>query len=170
MTARALAATFVVGAAFAASPSLALDCAIGRAVYSPVGNVNEPADTAYELVHSDREALRRQSNLSVTIRHGEIGQSHDFTYAFANGYGGTSLIYAGPTGARLPYRPTSQSPGSAILFFDAAMRVTPPVYELGAPAPAFLIMPEMGGRFWYGGDGARKFIPPDGLWKLTACR
>lgn len=153
-----------------AAPALAIECEIGRAVYGPIGASDEPADEGYRLVHTDRPALRRQSRLSVTLSHRALGQSHDFTYAFSNGYGRTSLVYAGPTGARLPARLTDQSPGSPIMFFDADMKLAPAPQSLSDKAPGWLIMPEMGLRFWYGGDQARKFIPPDGLWKLTACR
>ena len=164
---RALLTLFVIALA---GPVCAQECPIGRAVYGPVGAAGELVPTAYELTHGDRQELRRQSNLSVTIRNTEISRAYDFTYAFSNGYGRTHLVYAGRSGETRRQKSEQGTPGSPILFFDEQIKTVQPVYAMKDKAPAYLLMPEMGVTFWYGGDSDRKFVPPDGLWTIVSCK
>jgi hypothetical protein len=157
------------------SSAIAAGCTIERAVYKPAGGFGQNEVAQYELVHAAKRIESNQSNLVAIIRHSGLKRAHEFGFAFSNGYGRTHLLYSGTDkyakgdadGAR---DEDASVPGSPIMYFDARMRVVETPVKAGGPAPQYLIMPEIGLKFWYGGKDDRKFVPPDGLWKLSACR
>jgi len=156
-------------------PALAAGCTIERAIYKPVGGFGQNETGRYELVHAAKRIESNQSNLVAIIRHSGLKRAHEFGFAFSNGYGRSHLLYSGPDKygkgeADTASDDDASGPGSPIMYFDARMKVVEAPVKAGAPAPQFLIMPEIGLKFWYDGKGDRKFVPPDGLWKLSACR
>lgn len=151
----------------------ALACPITNAVYRPVEPGAHGTATGYELVHAVKSLPANQSDLVVTIRAaGGGGVSHDFGFAFSNGYGRTHLVYAGRTAESATFDPGEDRdgwPGSPILYFDAGLRAVSVTNRLAA-APEYLIMPEIGLTFWYWANGDRTFVPPGGMWKRVRCR
>jgi hypothetical protein len=168
-------ASTLLGFAAAASPAFAAGCKIERAIYKPVGGYAQNEIGRYQLVHAAKRIEVNQSNLVAIISHSGLKRAHEFGFAFSNGYGRTHLLYSGPDKydkgeADGASDDDASRPGSPIMYFDARMRVVEAPVKAGAVAPEYLIMPEIGLKFWYGGKDDRKFVPPDGLWKLAACR
>ena len=131
------------------------------------------ADAGKQNSYSARHIVKRLrfNHAKFAFRMTEANQkiSYDFGFAFANGYGGTSIVFAGPSDKSANHRTREEDPISSIMYFDAGLKVSPPDWEKGGPAPQYLIMPGIGSSFWYWFPGERKFVPPAGMWKLTSC-
>lgn len=162
-------------AAMACSAAQAAECAVAKAVYRPAGGYSQNEAARYELVHEAKKIDVNMSDLVVTIRNTATKRAHEFGFAFSNGYGRTHLLYAGPDkygseGKDNDASGDDEGPGSTIMYFDAQMKVVEAPTKASARAPQFLLMPEIGVKFWYGGKDDRKFVPPDGMWRLAGCR
>ena len=158
----------------AAQPALAIECDLLKGVYTPLDPEDDmSADAGKQNRYSARHVQKRLrfNQAQIVFRMNEANQNitYDFGYAFANGYGGTSIVFAGPSARSANHRMSEDDPISAIMYFDAGMKVATPDWEKGGKAPQYLIMPGIGSAFWYWAPGERKFVPPAGMWKLTAC-
>ena len=162
-----------------AAPFHAGECPLPQAIYTPVEDDSFGQYTGYELQHSRKKLRANQSHMVVTIRapqqkDGKPARSYDFGFAFSNGYGRTSLVFAGESAKSATYRPPKNDeddgPGSHIQYFDAELKEAAPHDGKYESSPAYLIMPEIGLNFWYWQGGDRTFVPSGGMWKRTACR
>jgi len=149
-----------------ASPASATaDCPLLKAVYEPVDAV---AGAVYSVRHVDRKVGANQATYVLRLSETVTGRAYDFSFAYANGYGGASVVFAGPPNE--PQRKTRRfDPGSAILYFDDKLALGPDYADPDKPAPAWLLMPDIGKSFWYWNKGDRKFVPPAGLWRQARC-
>lgn len=149
----------------ALTPAQAAECPLLKAVYAPI---DAEAGKAYSLQHVVRDVGANQAAYVLRIREARQAIAYDFSFAYANGYGGASLIFAGE-----PRKPRPKlrdgDPGSPILYFDAGLSLAPTYADPGKPAPAYVLMPDLGRAFWYWEKGDRKFVPPAGMWKQTTC-
>lgn len=164
---------FLALGSLCAMSATAADCAIERAVYRPAGGFGQTERGVYELVHTVKKIPANHSNLVVTIRQPASKKAHDFGFAFSNGYGRTHLLYSGPDvyeQAEGDSKEDAEGPGSTIMYFDAQMRAVEAPMKAGQKGPLFLVMPEIGVKFWYRGKDDRQFVPPDGIWRLASCR
>ncbi|MBX9760864.1 MAG: hypothetical protein K2Y29_18955 [Beijerinckiaceae bacterium] len=169
--ATALAFVVCVGAAQSAR---ALECDLLKGVYTPLDPEDDmSADAGKQNRYSARHVVKslrfNQAKFAFQLAEANQKLSYDFGFAFANGYGGTSIVFAGPTGQSANRRMREEDPDSSIMYFDADMKVATPDWEKGGKAPQYLIMPRIGSAFWYWAPGHRKFVPPAGMWKLTGC-
>lgn len=146
-------------------PAEAADCPLLRAVYEPIDRED---GKAYSLRHAARDISPNQATYVLRIREERQAVAYDFSFAYANGYGGASLIFAGEA-SKPPPRSRDGDPGSSIFYFDANLARTVDYADPQAPAPAYIFMPELGRAFWYWGRGGRRFVPPAGMWKLMKC-
>ena len=158
----------------AAAPAKALDCTLLKSTYTPLDADDDfSADSGKQNDYSLTFAPKRgEVNLeSYLLRITEAKQkiAYDFAFAYPNGYGGTALVFAGAPGGK-KFKDARDDPGSKVLYFGEDLKRVLPEGDDGGKAPAFLIMPGLGQSFWYWSKGERKFVPPDGLWKLTGCR
>lgn len=148
-----------------ASPAAAAECPLLKAVYEPVDAV---AGAAYSARHVDRKVGANQATYVLRLSETVAARAYDFSFAYANGYGGASVVFAGP-----PSKPQQKArefdPGSAIFYFDEKLGQAPTYADPEKPAPPWLLMPEIGRSFWYWSKGDRKFVPPGGMWKMTRC-
>jgi hypothetical protein len=130
------------------------------------------ADAGKQNAYSARHVIRNLpfNQAPFAFRLSEANQkiSYDFGFAFANGYGGTSLVFAGKSDLRAHRKMRDDDPSSAIMYFDENLKQAQPDWEKGGKAPRYLIMPGIGSSFWYW-DTSRKFVPPAGMWKVTSC-
>lgn len=149
----------------AVMPAQAADCPLLRAIYEPV---DEEAGKSYSLQHVVRDVGANQAAYVLRIREAKQAIAYDFSFAYANGYGGASLIFAGE-----PRKPRPKlrdgDPGSPILYFDARLSLAPTYADPAKPAPAYLLMSDLARAFWYWERGDRAFVPPAGIWKQTKC-
>jgi len=136
-----------------------------KAVYEPVDVV---AGAAYSARHVERALGANQATYVLRLSETVAGRAYDFSFAYANGYGGAGVVFAGT-----PDKPQRKArrfdPGSAILYFDDKLARGPDYADPDKPAPAWLLMPEIGKSFWYWDKGDRKFTPPGGMWRQTRC-
>jgi len=164
------------------APAMAVDCPFVRAVYAPVEDEEFGTITDYEMTHSLKTIQANQSRYVATIRAPAKGpaakmRSYDFGFAFSNGYGRTSLVFAGESAKSAQFKPSKGEdydayPSSPILYFDEEMKT---LSAAAAPedkptAPAYLLMPDIGSSFWYWQKSDRAFVPPGTMWKFKTCR
>ncbi len=169
-----------VAAAFSAAilgiapqEALALECELFKATYTPLDPEDDmSAEAGKQNRYSARHVKKRMpfNQASFAFRLSEANQkvSYDFGFAFANGYGGTSIIFAGRSDRADGYKMKDSDPSSAIMYFDDKLKQARPDWEKGGSAPRYLVMPGIGSSFWYWGPD-RNFVPPAGMWKLTSC-
>jgi hypothetical protein len=165
-----------------ASPVVADDCSMARAVYTPIEDEGFGSIENYELFHVRKTIAVNQSQWALTIRApagGPVGKmrSYDFGFSFTNGYGGTYLGFSGETAKSEKYEPPRGSdpegvPGSRIIYFDDGLKTVEAAAstEADPKAPTYLLMPDIGRRFWYWQGSDRAFVPPGTMWKRTSCR
>ncbi len=173
-------AWIVVVSLLAPGVSRAQTCPLLRAVYAPIEDEGFGTIQNYELTHAIKKIPMNQAQVVATIRAPANGpaekmRAYDFGFTFANGYGGTRMVFSGESAKSAHFKPAKGddddgAPGSLIIYFDAGLKVVEPLTEPDAKAPAYLIMPEIGAKFWYWQDGDRAFVPSGTMWKLKTCR
>ncbi|MFN3892313.1 MAG: hypothetical protein ACK4MV_18120 [Beijerinckiaceae bacterium] len=175
MIGRKLVAAGFSAAALALTPlaASALECDLFKGVYTPINPEDDMSAEAGKQnrysAHHVRKRLRfNQAQFAFRLTEANRKISYDFGFAFANGYGGTSLVFAGRSDRTANHKMKESDPSSKIMYFDENLRQAQPDWEKGGAAPLYLIMPGIGSSFWYW-DLARKFVPPAGMWKLTSC-
>jgi hypothetical protein len=168
-------AVLIVFASFGLThlPAQASDCDLFKAVYAPLDPQDDMSAEAgkqrrYSAQHIKMRLRFNQAQFAFRLKEDEQKASFDFGFAFANGYGGTSLVFAGPTGRTSKHQMKEDDPSSSIMYFDDNLKQSMPDWEKGGKAPRYLIMPGIGSSFWYSGLG-RDFVPPAGMWKVTHC-
>ena len=141
-------------------------CPLLRAVYEPV---DAAPGAAYTARHVARKLESNQATYVLRLSDDRAARAYDFSFAYANGYGGASLVFAGAADA--PQRKARRSdPGSAIVYFEPSLAQAPAYADPDERAPAWLMMPDIGRSFWYWDKGDRTFVPPGGLWRQTRCQ
>jgi hypothetical protein len=154
-------------------PAQALECDLFKATYTPVDPEDDMSAEAgkqnrYSVQHIKKRLRFNQAQFAFRLTEENQKISYDFGFAFANGYGGASLVFAGRSDRTGAHKMHEHDPSSQIMYFDANLKQARPDWEHGGPAPQYFIMPGLGSSFWYW-DVARKFVPPAGMWKLTSC-
>lgn len=164
------------------APAMAVDCPFDRAVYAPIEDEGFGTITDYEMTHSLKTIQANQSRYVATIRAPANGpaakmRSYDFGFAFSNGYGRTSIVFAGESAKSATFKPGKGEdydsyPSSPILYFDENLVTVPAAAaDKDSPtAPAYLLMPDIGSSFWYWQKSDRAFVPPGTMWKFKTCR
>ena len=158
----------------AAAPAKALDCTLLKSIYAPIDADDDmSADSGkqndYALTFAPSHGEINQATFVMRIAEAKQKLAYEFAFAFPNGYGGTALVFLGAPGQK-KFKDARDDPGSKIMYFGADLKRVQPEGDVDGPAPAYLVMPGLGQSFWYWSKGERKFVPPDGLWKLTGCR
>ena len=153
--------------------ALALECDLFKAVYTPLDPEDDMSADAgkqnrYSAQHVKKRLRFNQAQFAFRLSEANQKLSYDFGFAFANGYGGTSLVFAGRSDRSGAHKMSESDPSSPIMYFDANLKQAQPDWEHGGAAPQYFIMPGLGSSFWYW-DLGRRFVPPAGMWKLTSC-
>lgn len=158
-----------------AGPALALDCALDHAVYTPLDadddwSAPEGVANAWEITHipgkdggGDRPWILRLSENRQKL-------SADFAIADPPGFSAVHVFMLVPPGGPRKGFSAAKAPSALLYYFgDDQKRVDPS--GPGVPqAPPLLQLPGLSKAFWAWKQDGRRFVPPDGLWKLTACR
>ncbi len=174
MIRRYLLGAIVLLSAWSHAPAFALECDVLKAVYTPLDNEDDMSAEAgkqnrYSAQHIEKRLRFNQARFAFRIMETNQKLSYDFGFAFSNGYGRTSLVFAGPDVAGEDYKRDPDDPTSFIMYFDEGLKQTQPDWEKGGKAPHYLIMPGIGSSFWYW-KSERNFVPPAGMWKLSSCK
>lgn len=164
--------TLVAGAAL---PAQALDCPASRAVYTALDFDDDMSADAgthndYEITLPRRALSGGAQERVVRIVEKKQTLSYDFATARPMGFGGVTVHFLGASSAKTPPKETGDQPRSRLIFYGADLRRIDLDDDGDPAAPAFLQLPEISPAFWSWTAGHRRFVPPDGLWKLAACR
>lgn len=172
---RPITGSLLIAASLLATPSAAagLVCPLTRAVYTALDADDDMSADAgvansYEITH-----LRRPNDgdRPWVIHVAEIRQklAYDFAVAHPPGFGGTHVFMV-PLGKAAAKRIAATAPSSRLYYFGDDLRRIDPDAEPEPQAPPFLQLPGLSPAFWDWKRDGRRFVPPDGMWKLTACR
>ncbi len=150
------------------------ECPLLKAVYAPLDPEDDMSADAgkqnqYRARHIANNGAQNQAGFMLRITEENQKISYDFSYAFANGYGRTSLVFMGDSKHSAEPKMKATDPGSSIFYFNEQLHIATPEQEFPGPAPKYLIMPALGGSFWYWEKGQRKFVPPQGMWAMISC-
>jgi hypothetical protein len=153
--------------------AIALECDLFKATYQPLDPEDDMSAEAgkqnrYSAKHVIKKMPFNQAKFAFRLAEANQKISYDFSFAFANGYGGTSLVFGGPSDRTAGNKMKDSDPSSAIMYFDENLKQALPDWAKGGRAPQYLVMPGLGSSFWYWGLD-RNFVPPAGMWKLTSC-
>lgn len=153
--------------------ALGLECDLFKATYQPLDPEDDMSAEAgkqnrYSAKHVIKQMPFNQAKFAFRLSEANQKISYDFSFAFANGYGGASLVFGGPSDRTAGHKMNDRDPSSAIMYFDEKLKQALPDWAKGGAAPQYLVMPGLGSSFWYWGLD-RKFVPPAGMWKLTSC-
>ena len=176
MTPRPAASALLACLALAAAPTArAADCPASRAVYVALDFDDDMSAEAgthndYEITLPRHRLPSGEEARIVRVVEKKQALSYDFEIARPMGFGGTVVVFLGPSSAKKRPREADDLPRSRLLLFGADLRRVDLPDEGDPPAPAYVQLPEISPAFWNWGAGARRFVPPDGLWKLAACR
>ena len=176
MPSRPVASALLACLALAATaPSRAEDCPASRAVYTALDFDDDMSADAgshndYEITLPRRRLPSGEEARIVRLAEKKQALSYDFEIARPMGFGGTVVTFLGASTAKKPPKQTEDQPRSRLLFFGADLRRVDLPDEGDPAAPLYLQLPGISPAFWSWTAGARRFVPPDGLWKLAACR
>ena len=165
----------VAALALAPVPARALECPLIGAVYTALDadddmSADVGVPNSWEITHvatkegpSDRPWLIRLSENRQSLH-------ADFAVAHPPGFGGSHVFMVRP-----PRPPASRfdptgAPSAILYYFGDDLKRVDPDGEGEAKAPPLLQLPGLSKAFWDWKRDGRRFVPPDGLWKLTACR
>jgi hypothetical protein len=167
-------AVLVSGLASAAAATPTLDCALTRAVYTPLDadddmSADEGVTNAYEITHAPTASDHSDRPWLVRISERRQKLAYDFAVSHPPGFGGAHLVMM-PEPKGLQKRSGTERPSSRLFYFGEDLRRVDPEADPAARAPAYVQLPEISPAFWAWKRDGRRFVPPDGIWKLTACR
>lgn len=151
------------------------DCPASRAVYTALDFDDDMSADAgthndYEITLPRRRLASGEEARIVRIVEKKQSLSYDFEIARPMGFGGTTLAFLGATTAKKPPKEADDLPRSRLIFFGEDLRRFDLPDDGDPAAPLYVQVPEISPAFWNWTAGKRRFVPPDGLWKRTACR
>ncbi len=149
-------------------------CPLVAAVYTPLDadddmSADVGVTNAYEITHVASRSEETDRPWLVRITEGRQKIAYDFAVAHPPGFGGAHLVMMPRPGPK-PKRAEAPTPTSRLLYFGEDLRRVDPDAETAGEAPLYVQLPEISPAFWNWKRDGRRFVPPDGLWKLTACR
>ncbi|NLH80017.1 MAG: hypothetical protein GX458_04115 [Phyllobacteriaceae bacterium] len=169
------AATAVAFLLAAAAPAAALDCSLAKAVYTPLDadddwSAEDGVANAWEITHPRRAGT--DSDRPWVIRLAETRQklAAEFGVAHPPGFGMAHVFMLTPPGEKGKHFDAGKAPSAPLYYFGDDLKRVDPEGEDDPKAPPLVQLPGLSKAFWDWKRDGRRFVPPDGLWKLTACR
>ncbi|MDK9697681.1 MAG: hypothetical protein OEL76_14970 [Siculibacillus sp.] len=162
-------------AALAATPAAALDCPLLRAVYTAIDadddwSAGDGETNAWEITHVARSDTESDRPWVIRLAENRQKLSAEFAVAHPPGFGVAHIFMVKPpTPIGKRFDPTG-APTATLYYFDETLRRVDPDAEGVPKAPPHLQLPGLSKAFWDQKRDGRRFVPPDGIWKLTACR
>ena len=166
-------AALVVVLATGAAGAAPLDCPLVRAVYAPIDadddwSADDGVTNAWEITHAPRTDTPSDRPWVIRLAENRQKLFAEFAVAHPPGFGGAHVFMVKPpTGKRVP---VTDAPSAALYYFADDLKRLDPAAEGDPKAPPYLQLPGLSGAFWRGKRDGRRFVPPDGIWKLAACR
>ena len=148
------------------------DCPLVRAVYTPLDadddwSAEDGVTNDWQVTHVARTDTPSDRPWVIRLAENRQRLSAEFAVAHPPGFGGAHVFMVKPpTGKRVP----ADAPSAALYYFADDLKRLDPEAEGDTKAPPYLQLPGLSEAFWRGKRDGRRFVPPDGIWKLTACR
>lgn len=157
------------------SPALALDCPLDRATYTPVDadddwSAPETGSNVWEITHVRQDGTSSDRPWILRLTEKRQNLSADFTIADPPGLSAVHVVMLSPPGGRKKGFDAAKAPSSLLYYFGEDMKRVDPTGGDMPKAPPLMQLPGLSQAFWAWKRDGRRFIPPDGVWKLTACR
>ncbi|MFG1363196.1 hypothetical protein [Xanthobacter versatilis] len=168
-------------------PVAALDCPLDRAVYTPLDadddwSAPEGVANSWEITHPRKDGGSSDRPWVIRLSENRQKLTSKFGIADPPGFSATHVFMLVPpvsaergkdgreNGGKHKGFDATTAPSALLYYFgDDLKRVDPP--GEGMPkAPPLLQLPGLSKAFWNWKRDGRRFVPPDGLWKLTGCR
>ena len=155
-------------------PAAALDCPLVRGVYTPLDadddwSAEDGVTNVWEITHLARPDGPGDRPWLVRLSEGRQKLAAEFGVSHPPGFG-VALIFMvtppKPTGKRFD---GIGAPSSLLYYFGDDLKRIDPEGEGEPKAPPLVQVPGLSKAFWDWKRDGRRFVPPDGLWKLTAC-
>lgn len=160
-----------------ATPAAALDCPLDRAVYTPIDadddwGAEEGKPNSWELTHPRRAGTESDRPWLLRLTENRQKLAAEFAVAHPPGFGATHVFMVTPPGAVPKGRrfEAKGAPSGGLYYFAEDLKRIDPDGEGAPKAPPFVQLPGLSKAFWDWKRDGRSFVPPDGMWKLTACR
>jgi hypothetical protein len=168
-----LLATLAVTLASGPAGATTLDCPLGRAVYTPIDadddwSAEDGVANAWEITHVARTDTPSDRPWVIRLAENRQKLSAEFAVAHPPGFGGAHVFMVKPpTGKRVA---ATDAPSASLYYFADDLKRLDPEAEGDPKAPPYLQLPGLSKAFWNWKRDGRRFVPPDGIWKRTACR
>jgi len=170
-------------------PAAALDCPLDKAVYTPLDadddwSAPDGVANAWEITHPLRPEASADRPWVLRLAENRQGLAAEFGIADPPGFSATHVYMLVP-----PDSPAkgdgkdkqkdkgkgsgfdaAKAPSALIYYFGDDLKRVEPRGEAPPKAPPLLQLPGLSKAFWAWQRDGRRFVPPDGLWKLTGCR
>ncbi|MDI4662754.1 hypothetical protein K9U40_00150 [Xanthobacter autotrophicus] len=170
---RCVCAAFVLVAT--AMPAPALDCPLDQAVYTPLDadddwGAPEGVANSWEITHPLKPGTSSERPWVIRLAENRQKLAAEFGVADPPGFSATHVfMLVPPEGSRKGFK-TTTAPSSLLYYFGDDLKRVDPAGEGRPLAPPLIQLPGLSKAFWNWKREGRRFIPPDGLWKLTGCR
>lgn len=158
-----------------AGPARAADCPLDRAVYTPLDadddwGAEEGKTNVWEIVHVRRTGGPSDRPWVLRLSEGRQKLAAEFAVSHPPGFGQAHVFMTRPPGGAEGTRFEAKGAPSAILYyFGEDLRRLDPDAESAAKAPPYVQLPGLSKAFWDWKRDGRRFVPPDGMWKLARC-
>lgn len=159
----------------AAAPAAALECALDKAVYTPLDadddwSAPEGVANAWEITHPLKSDASADRSWVLRLAETRQGLAAEFGIADPPGFSATHVFMQVPPGGKAKGLDAGKAPSSLLYYFGDDLKRVDPRGETPPKAPPLVQLPGLSKAFWAWKRDGRRFVPPDGLWKLTACR
>ena len=159
----------------AATPAAALDCPLIRGVYTPLDadddwSAEDGVSNSWEITHEARSGSESDRPWVIRVAENRQKLSAEFAVAHPPGFGSSHVFMVKPpkpTGKRFE---ATGAPSAILYYFGDDLKRLDPAADGEPKAPPLVQVPGLSKAFWDWKRDGRRFVPPDGLWKLTACR
>ena len=159
------------------APARAADCSLFGAVYTPLDadddwGAEEGATNAWEITHVRRDGTASDRPWVIRVAEARQKLAAEFEVAHPPGFGVAHVVMVSPPSARAKGRrpDVSGSLTATLYYFGDDLKRVDPDGEGTPKAPPYVQLPGLSKGFWDLKRDGRRFVPPDGLWKATACR
>ncbi len=172
-----LAATTAACLLSLAAPVAALDCPLARAVYTPLDadddwGAEDGKTNAWEITHPRRDGTESDRPWVLRLAENRQGLAAEFALAHPPGFGAAHVFMVSPPSppAKGKRFDATTAPSASLYYFGDDLKRLDPTGEGDPKAPPYVQLPGLSKSFWDWKRDGRRFVPPDGLWKLTTCR
>lgn len=156
-------------------PATALDCPLTKGVYTPIDadddwSAEDGVVNSWEITHPRRDGGDSDRPWVIRLAEGRQKLTAEFGVAHPPGFGQAHVFMIAPPGPKEKRFDATKAPSAPLYYFGDDLKRVDPEGEGEAKAPPLLQLPGLSKAFWDWKRDGRRFVPPDGLWRLTGCR